>query len=118
MSELTTLPISHATLGALQVVTPEGSLTHPHAPALKAALDQAASGHEPLVALNLQSVSFMDSATLQVIVDAVRALQAKGGRLKLVRPNDVCLDILRATRLLFEVEVCKDLNEAVKNGGA
>jgi anti-anti-sigma factor len=118
MSEADAFSISRATLGQCHVLTPEGSLTNERSGQLREMLVALAEGHEPQVVLNLQSVALMDSAAIQVIADGHRAMQKRGGRLKLVQARDVCLDILRATRLLFEIEVCRDLNEAIRQGGS
>jgi anti-anti-sigma factor len=58
----------------------------------------------------------MDSAALEVLVRARRALEERGGTLKIVKLNDVCRDILLVTRLLNEFQVHDDLHEALRGG--
>ena len=78
------------------------------------AIDELCRGNAADVILDARSVSLMDSAALEVLVRARRALEERGGSLKIIGMSDVCRDILLVTRLLNEFQVHDDLHKALK----
>ncbi|MCW5980185.1 MAG: STAS domain-containing protein [Bryobacteraceae bacterium] len=62
-----------------------------------------AQGHRKVV-LNLQNVSYMDSAGLGEVISAYTTMRNQGGDMKLVGVTGRALDLLQVTRLttLFE----------------
>ena len=51
------------------------------------------------IVIGFKNVPYIDSASLEVLIDAQETLQKKGGELKIIHPNAVCKDVLIATRL-------------------
>ena len=93
-------------------LTPEKPLLEENLSPLQAELDALVAAGRPRVVLDLGSVQFIDSRGLEFLVDAARKLRAAGGRLRLANPNPLCSEILSATRVDREVEVCFDLRQA------
>jgi anti-anti-sigma factor len=93
-------------------LTPEKPLLEENVAPLRAELDACLAAGGLRVVLDLGSVPFIDSRGLEFLVDAARRLRTAGGRLKLANPNPLCSEILSATRVDREVEVCFDLHQA------
>lgn len=70
-------------------------------------------GHKSLL-LNLQEVSYCDSAGLGELVGCYAAITRRGGVLKLLNVPKKIRDILQVTRLDGLFEVCTDEAAAVK----
>jgi anti-anti-sigma factor len=60
---------------------------------------------EAFIAIDLEHVSYMGSAGLRVILTALKACQARGGKVCLLRPNASVRDILKISGFiaLFEI---------------
>jgi anti-anti-sigma factor len=72
------------------------------------------AGHKEVV-LDFQKVDLLDSAALELLIDMHDLLMSKGGVLKIAGLNEVCRDILLATRIINILFVYKDVNEAVSH---
>ena len=96
----------------LTTLSPEKPLLEENLAPLRAELDACLASGRMRVVLDLGGVQFIDSHGLEFLVDAARKLRAAGGRLKLANPNPLCSEILSATRVDREVEVCFDLHQA------
>ena len=66
------------------------------------------------VVLNMEQVSFIDSAGLECLLDLQDRLAQKFGQVKLVACDENVRKILEITRLTTGFEVLKDVAEAVK----
>lgn len=64
---------------------------------------------------DLDSVPFIDSMGLEMLQDTSSALSRSGGEMRLASLNDVCFDILLATRMHSFVYISKDADEAVRS---
>ena len=100
--------------GARTVLTPKESITYKNCEKLHADFTESINQKKTEVILDCKAVSLMDSQALELFVQMNDELKKRGGILKLVRLNDVCRDILVATRLLNTMHVYKDMNEAVR----
>ncbi len=60
-------------------------------------------------------MDLLDSAALELMIDIHDTLMSQGGALKIVGLNEVCRDILLATRIINVLFVYKDINEAISH---
>src|SRR4051794_41905681 len=81
------------------VLSPEGEIDAVTAPQLGMRLLGLAEEGKRGVVVNLSKVTFMDSTGLGVLLNAVRALAGRRGKLVLVRPNDGVMRPFQVTRL-------------------
>jgi anti-sigma B factor antagonist len=83
------------------------------APSLRAFIrDLVAEGRDRLV-LDLGGVDFMDSSGLSVLISALKAVQAHGGRLLLLNPQPRVRALIELTRLQSVFEIYLDRDAAV-----
>lgn len=66
------------------------------------------------LALNLEDVTFIDSACLEYLLDLQDRLAERLGQVKLIKPDENVRKILEITRLESAFEIFKDVPEAVK----
>ncbi len=82
------------------VVDLRGQITvGPEAIALRRALDDALAGQQRTVSLNLERVSYLDSAGLAELVAGARRANDTGITLRLLKPSRKVSELLRVTRL-------------------
>ncbi len=74
-------------------------------------------GHKKIL-LNLQEVTYCDSAGLGELVGCYTAITRRGGTLKLLYVPKKIRDILQVTRLDGLFEICSDETSAIKSFGA
>jgi len=74
--------------------------------------DKIDAGHTEII-LDLKKVDHLDSAALELLVEMHDSLMQVGGALKIAGLNEVCRDILLATRIINILFVYKDINEAL-----
>ena len=103
-------------LGNRIVLTPKESLTYENCEGLEATLSEYNARKKTEIILDLKAVSFLDSATLELLLRTHEELEKEGGVLKIVGMNAVCHDILLATRLIHIFRVFEDVPEALKSG--
>ena len=102
--------------GARTILTPKVPATYDHCEELEAMLKEMINQHKTEVILDCKAVPFIDSAGLELLVGIDRELHERGGTLKIVGLNEVCKDILVATRLIDHLYVYADVHEAIRNG--
>lgn len=108
--------VTRTPLGGATILTPSGSITFENCTELRTALEETGEGPRPAVVIDCRQLSVMDSVALELLTEWHRKLQEKGGELKLTNLNDVCSDILMATRLLHVLNVCQDIKQAIQCG--
>ena len=67
------------------------------------------------IIVDFSKISFLDSAGLELLLDMHNELKQKGGALKLVNLDELCLDILKATQLINVFRIYEDMNKAIKD---
>ncbi len=76
---------------------------------------QLESGKDVIdLVLNMENVPFVDSASLEYLLDLQDRLAERLGQVKLVNCDEYVRKILEITRLETVFEICKDVTEAVK----
>jgi anti-anti-sigma factor len=95
------------------IVTLESQITYSNCNELEEKIDNAIQQNKTEIILDCKNVGLLDSAALQLLVQTHEELRNKGGALKMVGLNDVCLDIMLATRLINMLFIYKDIHEAV-----
>ncbi|MQS08562.1 STAS domain-containing protein [Streptomyces alkaliphilus] len=105
--------ISRAGDGGVRVVTLAGEIDYHNRAAFAAALT-VPPGPRPRVVLDMRRVSFMDSTGLNALITAHRALDAAGGRLRLVAPTDMIKRTMGIVGIDAFIECRDTLDEALK----
>jgi anti-sigma B factor antagonist len=70
---------------------------------------------QPRVVLDLQAVPLIDSAGLELLVDASESCHHRGGALKLAGPNGLCREIFAITGVGQYFEIFHDTGSAVRS---
>ena len=99
---------------ARTVITFKESLTHQSCERLEAKFQESLDQGKNEIILDCKSIAFMDSVGLELLVKMNEDLRIQGGALKVVCLNDVCRDILLATRLINTLNIYKDIQDAMK----
>ena len=107
--------ISRSRVGTKTVLTPEGSVTGNDIETIELIKKELVSENRNEVILDLKSVSFIDSAFLEYILNLHHSLKDRGGYLKLINLNSTLKDVLVITRLINSFLVFQDIHEAIKN---
>lgn len=97
------------------VLTPEKSITYENCPDIEKSFQAALEQDKNEVILDCKNVALMDSAALELLIKFHYELRRKRGALKIIGLNDVCQDILTATRLSNMLIIYKDIHEAIRN---
>jgi anti-anti-sigma factor len=101
--------------GAVTIVRPEGALSVAEADALRDALNTQAAASLGRVVLNLEAVPFVDSRTLEVLVEITEQLGAGGQVLKLCSVNKTVREVLELTELAALFELYEDAGGAARS---
>jgi anti-sigma B factor antagonist len=104
MATMTMTSTTHDTWGLL---TLDGELDLSTSPELSEALLALGTDH-PRIAIDLRSVTFMDSTALGVIVAAMKRARERGGELALVGPSGSPRKVLSITALDQIVPIVDD----------
>ena len=96
------------------VFNPQGPVLPPPQEELEAAYEEAVNSGKTEIILDCQALMFLDSEALELIVRMHEELRNRGGALRLIALNDVCKDILVATRLINALHIYKDIHGAIR----
>jgi|GEM_PF-4459437 len=113
------MKIEQSQQGTVVVLTPVGALVDDDTDVAKSPLAhfaQVLCGHidkgRAKVIVDMNSVPFIESEGLEMLLDACERAAAKGGGVRIAHPSDIVNDILVATRLCAKIEVHNDLADA------
>ncbi|MGD8834411.1 MAG: STAS domain-containing protein [Desulfobacteraceae bacterium] len=95
------------------ILTFSGALTHENCSEMERSISDEIRQKRSEVILDLNHVPFMDSAVVELLVDVSEQMESRGGKLKIIRLQDICRDILLVTRTLQSLQVYKDLHAAI-----
>jgi anti-sigma B factor antagonist len=102
---MTTLDVTTSTRPDGVHVELTGELDLATAPKLEDELRRVEQGDPPVIVLNLQALSFMDSSGLRAVLAADGRAREAGRRLVLVRGDERVQRVLRITRLDERLEI-------------
>ena len=100
--------------GIRTILSLKEALTRQNCSELETALTEAFNNNKTEIILDCRALSFFDSAALELILRMHEELKSRGGSLRLVALNEVCMDILTATRLINVLHVYKDIHGAIR----
>ena len=86
--------------GGVELVSLHGSMTLGRdSQAVESTIDDMVATHRTRVIIDLQGVSFVDSAGLGILVSCHGKLHSAGGQLRLAGLNDRVLNVLKITKV-------------------
>ena len=110
-----TSKIKRSKVGLRTVLTPEGSITSKDSTALEGMFEEFIAGKETEIIVDMKTVSFIDSVSLELLSKLNEDLKQKGGRLKFINLNAICKDIFIATRLINSMRIYGDIHDAIRS---
>ena len=113
------MKIEQSQQGTVTLLTPVGALVSEDAGAERSPLEhftEVVDSHidkgRVKIIIDMNSVPFIESEGLEMLLDASERALLKGGGVCLANPSDIVKDILFATRLAANIEVHDDLTDA------
>jgi len=101
--------------GHAVVLNVQGEMIEESLGDLQASVDKQLGNAEVIdIVLNLEKVTFVDSAALEYLLDLQDQLAQRLGQVKLAKGDENVCKILEITRLARTFEMYDDINEAVK----
>ena len=97
------------------VLAPERFITHENCADIEKSILAALEESKTEVILDCKNVELLDSAALELLFQIHYELRSRRGALKIIGLNQVCQDILAATRMNNALLVYKDIHEAIRN---
>lgn len=101
-------------LPKVKVLKPDGILDNNNATQLRQQINELLASGVTLFLIDLKNVTFMDSSGLGSLVLALKAIQAKGGRLFLMSINNQVKMLFELTNMLDTFEIVLDQTDLEK----
>ncbi len=109
------MKLSYEDHGAITVLTVSGDLTADQVDAFRrSCLDRFASGVRDVV-LDLEYLTFVDSAGLETLLWIIDEVSERGGQLRLVKPDPTVSKILEISRLDRRFNIHESIESAAKS---
>ena len=109
------MKLSYEDHETISVLTVSGSLSVDHVDTFRRAChDRFAAGVSDVV-IDMEYLTFIDSAWLELLLWLIEELTDRGGRLKIVRPDETVCTILRITRLEKRFDIHDSIESAAKS---
>ena len=83
---------------------------------LEAVFNECINQRRTEIILDCKAVPLLDSEALELLVQMHEELRSRSSFLKIVGINEVCRDILIATRLINVFHVYGDIHDAIRRG--
>lgn len=99
--------------GAVDVISGSEPLNVEYRDAVSGIIERCLTSGQPRIVFNLRSVPLIDSAGLELLLEAREKCLQRGGVLHLAAPNGICEDILNITGVGARFEVFDDVMPAV-----
>ena len=109
------MKIERQKLGTVEVLSPIGPLVDQDAETFGQALHKKIDSSNPRVVVVLQDVPYMDSAALEILLDATDELSDRAMTLKLAGVSPTCREILELTNLAGRFSFFTDVEDAVRS---
>jgi anti-sigma B factor antagonist len=100
------------------VITVSGELHVSTAPTFSRRLNDAIGQGKTAVVLDLSGVTFIDSTGLSVLLNGLRRVTRRGGRMAIVCTNPTVLRLFEITRLDTTFEIVRSRDDALRAVGA
>lgn len=98
------------------VVAPQGRLTLTSAGEFKALVEHTVARGRPLVVVDLDGTTFMDSSGLGALVSGLRATRTASGDLRIARPNEQVVTVLTLTTMDRVLRPYATVEDALDDG--
>ena len=103
------------TVGEVSIVDLKGRVTHGSGDMeMRETVQRLIDSGKKKFVINLDKVTFMDSAGIGELVACHKRAVEKGGVIKILRPNEKLLDLFAITKLIEIFEIFTDEKEALK----
>jgi anti-anti-sigma factor len=107
--------INAESYGHAVILNLQGELTEDTLDALRKSVDHQLEGEGVVdIVLNCEKVTFVDSVSLEYLLDLQESLRDRFGQVRLMQPDANVRKILEITRLDATFETCQDVREAIK----
>ena len=101
--------------GAVDVIGGGDRISGDRVAELAEVLQKCAKQGQPRIVLNLHGIAIIDSAGLEVLLDAHDEFQRLGGALKLANSGALCSEVLKLTGVGAKFELFDDTGSAVRS---
>jgi anti-anti-sigma factor len=101
--------------GAIDVIGGGERISGDRVAELAAVLDSCIKRGQPRVVLDLHGVALVDSAGLEMLLNAQEEYQRMGGAMKLANPAALCHEVLKVTGVGARFEIFGDTGSAVRS---
>ena len=91
------------------------SLTYQNREEVEATFKNYLDQQKTEIIIDFTQIAYLDSEGLELLLQMHNDLRLRGGALKLVHLNELCLDILKATQLINVFRIYEDMNKAIKD---
>lgn len=91
------------------------SLTYQNCEEVEATFENYLDQQKKEIIIDFSKISFLDSAGLELLLQMHNELKQRGGALKLIHLDELCLDILKVTQLINVFRIYADMNIAIKD---
>ena len=114
-AELSVSKLGPEKINRRKVLKISKSLTYQNCEDVEATFKDYLDRQKHEILIDFSKISFVDSAGLELLLDMHNELKQRGGALKLVHLNELCLDILKATQLINVLRIYEEMNKAIKD---
>ena len=104
------------TVGSVHIVDLKGRITHGSGDVeMKETIQHLIEEGKKHYLVNMEKVSFMDSAGLGELVACYKRTVENGGVMKILKPNEKVLDLFTITRLIEVFDIFDNEKDALKS---
>ncbi len=101
--------------GAVTVIKGDVPLTSEHVQEATKALEKCFDAGVPMAVFDLERVPLLDSAGLELLLNAEEKFDQHGGALRIGGANRLCLEALEVTGVADHLEIFDEVTEAVRS---
>ncbi len=101
--------------GAVTVLGTDDPLTVENVSEAVAILERCCQTCPPMAVMDLSRVPFVDSAAMELLLNAHEQFERRGGAFKVASPTRLCLDALQATGVADQLDVHDSLADAIRS---
>ena len=109
------MSIATSKIGPVHTVAPRFPVIEENIARLEQEIQSSFQGGSVRILIDFSEVSHIDSTGLEYLLDSVEEAQKRVGNVKLCNHNQLCKDIVLATRLNNVFEIYYEVNEATRS---